>query len=97
MKASGNPDQPFEATDYAKAARRAGLQLVTWTLDRSGPINPGSTHRFGYFRTLEGALSNDGDLYPLLHKLVSDIGVTGVFSDWPATVTYYDNCLHGPT
>jgi glycerophosphoryl diester phosphodiesterase len=93
VKATGNPSQPFEATDYAGRANAAGLQLVTWTLDRSGPINETTQHPFGYFRTLTGALHHDGDLYPLLHALVNDIGVTGVFSDWPATVTYYDNCL----
>jgi glycerophosphoryl diester phosphodiesterase len=25
--------------------------------------------------------------------LVQDVGVVGVFSDWPATVTYYANCM----
>ena len=93
VKASNNAAQPFAATDYARAATAAGLQLTTWTLDRSGPINESTQHPFGYFRTLTGALASDGDLYPLLHALVKDIGVTGVFSDWPATVTYYDNCL----
>lgn len=95
IKATGNPSQPFEATDYARLANATGLQLVTWTLDRSGPISETTQHPFGYFRTLAGALHNDGDLYPLLHALVNDVGVTGVFSDWPATVTYYDNCLRG--
>ncbi len=28
----------------------------------------------------------------LLHVLAQDVGVVGVFSDWPATVTYYANC-----
>lgn len=93
VKASGNPAQPFAATEYARDASAAGLALTTWTLDRSGPINESTQHQYGYFRTLNGALHNDGDLYPLLHALVNDIGVTGVFSDWPATVTYYDNCL----
>ncbi len=93
VKASGKPAKPFAATNYARDATAAGLALTTWTLDRSGPINESTQHQYGYFRTLNGALHNDGDLYPLLHALVNDIGVTGVFSDWPATVTYYDNCL----
>lgn len=95
IKATGDPAEPFAATQYAKSARTAGLELVTWTLDRSGPITANSAHAFGYFRSLKGAVNDDGDLYPLLHTLVEDIGVTGVFSDWPATVTFYDNCLNG--
>ena len=29
----------------------------------------------------------------LLDVLAQDVGVKGVFSDWPATVTYYANCM----
>ena len=28
----------------------------------------------------------------VLDALAQDVGVVGVFSDWPATVTYYANC-----
>lgn len=29
----------------------------------------------------------------VLNVLHRDIGVLGVFTDWPATVTYYANCM----
>ena len=29
----------------------------------------------------------------LLHVLAQQVGVKGVFSDWPATTTFYANCL----
>ena len=29
----------------------------------------------------------------LLDVLAREVGVLGVFSDWPATVTYYANCM----
>jgi glycerophosphoryl diester phosphodiesterase len=29
-----------------------------------------------------------------LDVLAEDIGVAGVFSDWPGTVTYYANCMN---
>jgi glycerophosphoryl diester phosphodiesterase len=29
----------------------------------------------------------------VLDVLGRDIGVKGVFSDWPGTVTYYANCM----
>jgi glycerophosphoryl diester phosphodiesterase len=28
-----------------------------------------------------------------LHVLASQVGVIGVFSDWPGTVTYYASCM----
>ena len=34
----------------------------------------------------------DGDMFTVLDVLAEDVGVLGVFSDWPATVTYYANC-----
>ena len=29
----------------------------------------------------------------MLDVLARDVGVRGVFSDWPATVTYYASCM----
>jgi glycerophosphoryl diester phosphodiesterase len=39
------------------------------------------------------AIDNDGDTFTVLDVLARDVGVLGVFSDWPATVTYYANCM----
>ncbi len=80
---------------YAAAAREAGLELKTWTLERSGRIVQdvlGGGQDF-YYLTVKPALTGDGDIYQVLDVLVQQAGVTGVFSDWPATVTYYANCM----
>ena len=37
--------------------------------------------------------ADDGFNYALLHVLSQDVGVLGVFSDWPATTTFYANCM----
>ena len=29
----------------------------------------------------------------LTHVLAKDVGVLGVFSDWPATTTFYTSCM----
>jgi len=34
-----------------------------------------------------------GDYYEVLDVLAQQAGVTGVFSDWPATVSYYASCM----
>ncbi|MGF1474641.1 MAG: glycerophosphodiester phosphodiesterase family protein [Geminicoccaceae bacterium] len=75
---------------YAEAAKEAGLQIITWTLERSGPLASGGGW---YFQSIESATTNDGVTYELLDVLAKDVGVIGVFSDWPATTTYYANCV----
>lgn len=75
---------------YVEEAKAAGLNLVAWTLERSGPLNAGGGW---YFQSIEELTDNDGVAFELLDVLAQDVGVVGVFSDWPATVTYYANCM----
>ena len=35
----------------------------------------------------------EGYRYALLHVLAQDVGVMAVFSDWPATTSFYANCM----
>jgi glycerophosphoryl diester phosphodiesterase len=57
-----------------------------------------------YFPTTKSITDNDGDAYEVLHMLATQVGIVGMFSDWPATVTFYANCIlnaqkskcHGP-
>ena len=75
---------------YALDARAVGLDIITWTLERSGPL---ATSGGWYYQTVGDAIDNDGDMFVALDVLARDVGVLGVFSDWPATVTYYANCM----
>ncbi len=75
---------------YATEAKAAGLGLITWTLERSGPLSTGGGW---YYQSIADVTDNDGVTYELLDVLAQDVGVAGVFSDWPATVTYYANCM----
>ncbi|MEM9683397.1 MAG: glycerophosphodiester phosphodiesterase family protein [Pseudomonadota bacterium] len=75
---------------YAKEARAAGLKIITWTLERSGPLTTGGGW---YYQSIKEATTSDGTVYVLLDVLAQDVGVEGIFSDWPATVTYYANCM----
>jgi glycerophosphoryl diester phosphodiesterase len=82
------------ASEYARAARAAGLDIVAWTLERSGSLvnakGPPPTY---YYRSVASAIDNDGDVYTVLDVLAKQVGARAVFSDWPATVTYYANCM----
>lgn len=75
---------------YAVAARQAGLDLITWTLERSGPLATGGGY---YYQSVRDVIDDDGDVFKVLDVLAKDVGVIGVFSDWPATTTYYANCM----
>ena len=75
---------------YAKEAKAAGLNIITWTLERSGPLATGGGW---YYQSIKGATTSDGVMYELLDVLAQQVGIKGIFSDWPATVTYYANCM----
>jgi len=93
------PPMPFLVTldeqqniipsDYANQANAAGLKLITWTLERSGSLNDGGGF---YYSSISPVIDDDGDALRLLNVLAKDVGVTGVFSDWPATTTFYAHC-----
>jgi len=46
-----------------------------------------------YYQTVTDVIDNDGDMFEVLDVLARDVGILGIFSDWPATVTYYANCM----
>jgi glycerophosphoryl diester phosphodiesterase len=75
---------------YAMDAKAAGLDIITWTLERSGFLKNGGGF---YYQTVTEVINNDGDAYVALDVLAQDVGILGIFSDWPATVTYYANCM----
>ena len=75
---------------YATEAKAAGLKLITWTLERSGPLGSGGGW---YFQSIADATDNDGVYFEMLDVLAQDVKIEGIFSDWPATVTYYANCM----
>jgi glycerophosphoryl diester phosphodiesterase len=75
---------------YAKAAKEAKLNIITWSLERDWPMNKGGGW---YHQSIKSAIHSDGQIYEVLDVLAKQVGVKGVFSDWPATVTYYANCM----
>lgn len=75
---------------YAKEAKAAGLKIIAWTAERSGPLSSGGGW---YFQSVKDAIDNDGDVFTLMNVLHREVGIAGLFSDWPATTTYYANCF----
>ncbi len=77
-------------SELAKQLKAADIDIVAWSLERSGPLTDGGGW---YYHTVSDAIQNASDYYEVLDVLAQDVGVAGVFSDWPATVTFYANCM----
>ena len=77
-------------SSYALNAKAAGLGIITWTLERSGLLADGSNGF--YYQTFDQAIQREGDMYEVLDVLAKQVGILGIFSDWPATTTFYANC-----
>lgn len=84
-----NVDGDIVPSIYAEYAKAAGLDIITWTFERDGPLANGGGW---YFQTVSEVINNDGDMMNVLDVLAQDVEIIGIFSDWPASVTYYANC-----
>ncbi len=98
-------DGKIVPSSYARAAKSAGLDIVAWTFERSdlrngsrtgadADGNPTATFYYAFdVNPNAQAINKDSDMYEALDVLAREVGIIGIFSDWPATVTYYANCM----
>lgn len=86
-------DGRMVASEYAREANRLGLRIMTWTLERSGPLATVGARGDFYYTSVRDLVTKDGDMYELLSVLHRDANVAGLFSDWSATTTLYANCF----
>ncbi|GFE63345.1 glycerophosphodiester phosphodiesterase family protein [Litoreibacter roseus] len=77
-------------SELAKQAKTAGLEIITWTIERSGPLVEGGGW---YYQSIADITNSDGIMFEYIDALAQDVGVVGIFSDWPATVSYYASCM----
>ena len=57
-------------------------------------VDPANPAGFYYaFDPAGEAIRKDSDMFIALDVLARQVGVVGIFSDWPGTVTYYANCM----
>lgn len=82
-------------SEYAMNAKAADLDIISWTTERSGRIQQDVIQGGGafYYGTTLDAVDNDGDILRTIDVLAKDVGIIGLFSDWPATTTFYANCM----
>lgn len=58
--------------------------------ERSGLLTDGGGF---YYQTVSSVINKPGDTMEVLDVLARQVGILGIFSDWPGTVTYYANCM----
>jgi glycerophosphoryl diester phosphodiesterase len=81
-------------SEYAHDIRQAGFRIITWTFERSDLRRGASQAGFYYYFDPQGrAIRKDADMYEALYVLARQVKIEGIFSDWPATVTYFANCM----
>ena len=81
-------------SQYANDIKAAGFKIITWSFERAD-LRRGAA--FGGFYAAydpQGlVVKTDSDMFLTLDALAQDVGVMGIFSDWPATVSYYASCM----
>lgn len=81
-------------SQYAQDIKAAGLKIITWSFERSDLRRGAAGGGFYYAFDPQGrAIRKDSDMYYALDTLAKDVGILGIFSDWPATVSYYASCM----
>ena len=93
LTTSGADNQTIVPSSYATAAKAAGLRIVAWSFERSGPLADVTADDDYYYSTYNQAIHTDGQLFEVLDILAQQVGVSAMFSDWSATVSYYANCM----
>ena len=90
----GRGNNRLVPSQYANDIKAAGLGIITWSFERAD-LRRGAA--FGGFYAAydpQGlVVKKDSDMYLALDALARDVRVLGVFSDWPATVSYYASCM----
>ena len=74
--------------------RRAADPFISWSFERADLRN--GARGAGFYAAFDPdgrAIRKDSDMYLELDALAQDVGVIGLFSDWPATVSYYASCM----
>jgi glycerophosphoryl diester phosphodiesterase len=85
-----NATDTIVPSSYAIAANEAGLEIITWSFERSGPLSTGGGY---YYSSVSDLINNDGDQFTVLDVIAQQVNATKVFTDWAGTATYYGNCF----
>ncbi len=84
-------DQNIIPSLYADALKKHHFKIITWSLEREEIST--KKRNIWYYQSIKDGVRKNADILKILYVLDKELGVVGVFSDWPATVTFYKNCI----
>lgn len=98
MTEAGPNNKSIVPSAYANASKAAGLDIISWSFERSGPLATIKQRQEYYFNSVYDAVNTDGQYYDVLDLIANKVGVVAMFSDWSATIGYFANCygIQGP-
>ncbi|KAI4911433.1 uncharacterized protein J4E92_010246 [Alternaria infectoria] len=98
LSIGGSDNNTIVESEYAKAIKANGMDIIAWTFERSGPLANVKRDAEYYFASIADVVDHDGQYYEVLDVLVREVGVKGLFTDWAGTVSYFASCfgLEGP-
>ncbi len=82
-------------SQYAKDIKSFGFDIITWSFERAD-LRKGAKGA-GFYAAYDPngeVVKKDADMFKVLDVLAKQVGVIGVFSDWPGTVSYYASCMN---
>ena len=93
-----DPANRVVPSTLAKQLKAMDFDIITWTFERADlRRGAGAPQAGGFYYDFDptgAAIKKDSDMYKALDVLAREVKILGIFSDWPATVTYYANCMH---
>ena len=83
----------YVPSELALLAKKQNLRVVAVGFERPESLPMRSTRGGAFYETSRTITDNDGDAYEMLHVLASQVGIEHISTSWPATVTFYANCM----
>lgn len=96
LVAPDTENKKIMASDFAKLIIERGLHIIAWTINRTGgPLEKSGSTDY-YWQSIQGKGLNltAGSRFELLDVLYKEVGIKGIFDDWPAVTTFYANCMN---
>lgn len=90
---STDANDKYVPSAYGLRAKELGFDIITWSLERSGPLKQAAAKKDYYYQYMLSGTKKDGNMYEMIDVMAQQIGIKGIFSDWSATVTLYANCF----
>lgn len=75
LSIGGPKNKTIVPSEYSKAIKQHGFDIIAWTFERSGPLATVAARDEYYFSSLAPIITHDGQYYEALDVLANQIGI----------------------